>query len=844
MSKHTENYLIHTAIGLLSILFLYLGWGDNLLHWMYDIPVIKHLLSPNRGLIFNIVFLIAIIISVFYVYRLIKRDLYKPSPFHTSVYIGVLIVLLTCQYNGNWIFYKANYYGWEIAYWDLIGCIPAAILKFSLIRIICEEVIKRRESKNKDDHRTATAKMVLNNNDRPIDTEEEDWLGRKTFAEELAKRVLNQNVENESSSVAIIAPWGNGKTSFLNLIKGQIRKSGDSKHVLIDFSPWAYTSPVNVSKTFFETLASAVRPLDRKLSSVIERYMMVLSDIDVPLVSTVSRFLVSDNTLHTLYNLVRNGLKNSDKVFIVFIDDVDRLQASEILEVLKLIRGSANFPNLKFICAFDKHYVVSELKTKSTALSDKFIEKFFHVEYWLPTYNLEKIQSAILNTCRDFLADEDYIAFEEFITINDRQSFGKSRHPLRNGIENLRIANRWIRSFKLAYTSLQGNVLVDNLADIELLKLIAPSFFDTLRTNWLSYVEETNSGLKLCPQKTVDAGNHENDLIRELFAEEKHDIFKSNAFETLSSETKTHVNDILSRLLPEYGAGKDKAFSNRNYTDRYFFNLLQDDEITETEFEELMSKDLDDIKKELKASSFSNKFKWFSILIAKYNPINLDALLKYFHIVFYAGRISSDFKIDPIDFVYKLKPYKDDAKRISDEFKQIIIQNRSSNFTLSFFTYMEHNVPDNMYKPFFYNLSSQIVALDMLKYAIEDGKEFSEINKYFWSTGKYKHTNGKEEYIPNDEAVELYRKYWTDNFRDLYVRLIHRQMPPMDDDVYVAADLITILWPDTSNFFNIFDNLEKDEFLTDAEAFFRQALANEHKLAQFKFKHIKIKSND
>ena len=88
-------------------------------------------------------------------------------------------------------------------------------------------------------------------------------------------------------------------------------------------------------------------------------------------------------------------LQNNGQKFIIVIDDIDRLEASEILEIFKIIRGSADFPNLKFVCAFDKSYILSSLSNLSIAINDKYLEKFFQLEYWLPSYYDKKSEESL-----------------------------------------------------------------------------------------------------------------------------------------------------------------------------------------------------------------------------------------------------------------------------------------------------------------------------------------------------------------------------------------------------------------------------------------------------------------
>ncbi len=52
---------------------------------------------------------------------------------------------------------------------------------------------------------------------------------------------------------------------------------------------------------------------------------------------------------------------------------------NEILEVLKIIRNTANFPFVKFIVACDRTYIVNQLKSKG--VEPKYLEKIFMIDF-------------------------------------------------------------------------------------------------------------------------------------------------------------------------------------------------------------------------------------------------------------------------------------------------------------------------------------------------------------------------------------------------------------------------------------------------------------------------------
>ena len=65
----------------------------------------------------------------------------------------------------------------------------------------------------------------------------------------------------------------------------------------------------------------------------------------------------------------------------MFVDDLDRLNKSEIVEVVRILRNVANFQNTVFICGYDKSYVI-----KTGGFDNNFLDKIFNLEINLPKF--------------------------------------------------------------------------------------------------------------------------------------------------------------------------------------------------------------------------------------------------------------------------------------------------------------------------------------------------------------------------------------------------------------------------------------------------------------------------
>ena len=81
--------------------------------------------------------------------------------------------------------------------------------------------------------------------DSPIETANDDKLGRKTFAQALARALAGFSGQ-DSFVVGIHGKWGTGKSSILNLLVEQIEKDNGGKPegeklYAMRFNPWNFS---------------------------------------------------------------------------------------------------------------------------------------------------------------------------------------------------------------------------------------------------------------------------------------------------------------------------------------------------------------------------------------------------------------------------------------------------------------------------------------------------------------------------------------------------------------------------------------------------------------------------
>lgn len=296
--------------------------------------------------------------------------------------------------------------------------------------------------------------------DKPIESGEEDVFKLKGEAEKIAKEIRARN-RAKTCSIAITAPWGGGKSSFLNLIRKQIN---EDEFEIVYFVPRDSKSVQTIQEDFFSMIACVLAKYDSRCSHIMKDYMASLQLIDNR--SIVERLLsfyrIWDKD--SLKDSIKESFAALKKRVLVIIDDFDRLSKEEILEVLKLIDGNAAFTNLIFLTAYDKEQVNRVLGDTYKTPDACFIDKFFDVEFTIPFRPYIYIAKYIEETlCKQLTAnDREGKNIQRVIT--DQTSIFEEYIP------TLRDAKRYINQVVLDFESIRGEVSVSDFLLLQLVK--------------------------------------------------------------------------------------------------------------------------------------------------------------------------------------------------------------------------------------------------------------------------------------------------------------------------------------------------------------------------------------
>jgi hypothetical protein len=325
--------------------------------------------------------------------------------------------------------------------------------------------------------------------DEPLGVSKPDELGYNEYAKRLSIKILNSHFD-KAFAIGVNGRWGLGKTSFIDLLK---RNLAGHNFIEVNFNPWNSNNPKAIIQDFFDTIQAEIRPYHSTLSRLLIQYSNKLITLDDNAVSrsihAVVTFVTGFESIGSLFDEINTTLKSIDRKIIIFIDDLDRLDKEEIIEVIRLMRNTANFYNTFFVVAYDKNYVTAALREHNPYNSEKFLEKIFQIEVTLPHFRKDVFRHKLAENLRDSFPQQYHETVE-------REILGTaSMKPvyLNDWLETMRDVTRLTNALDLNLYLLIGEVDFFDFLRLELLRLKYQSVYELLFKKTDEFLVSTNA---------------------------------------------------------------------------------------------------------------------------------------------------------------------------------------------------------------------------------------------------------------------------------------------------------------------------------------------------------------
>ena len=301
--------------------------------------------------------------------------------------------------------------------------------------------------------------------DDPIRDSKEDLLGYTTIVQSILSDITGVDLKEKSFSVGITGEWGMGKSSLFNIFKEELDKQEDA--IVYFFNPRSSATIENIQQDFFDGFAEALSPYHSGVHRVMGRYQDALQIADD---NWFTRLVSLFSSWSTKVGMERMNdiIKETGRRIYVLIDDLDRLTAPEILEVMKLIDRNGSFIHTIFITAYDKTYVNTVLRhyLKMGKMSD-FTDKYFSHEISLPIQSTEDLKKFAMKQIEKSVVFEkgDVISNEELL-----REWGDVSGTIIPSLHTLRHVKRYINILLSRYSRVKNDVVFKDFAYLTLLR--------------------------------------------------------------------------------------------------------------------------------------------------------------------------------------------------------------------------------------------------------------------------------------------------------------------------------------------------------------------------------------
>lgn len=330
----------------------------------------------------------------------------------------------------------------------------------------------------------------MQHTDLPITHSDEDKLKFQPFVDRVAFGIKNYK-QKECFIISIEGQWGIGKTSFMNLVKNEIKNDVEILH----FNPWLISNIEQLISVFFDDLIKAICRIsfDTALKIEIEKDLKAFLSVITP--DRISMGVTegskatwnlgkyfkgkdpeSPKTLYEQKEKINKYLRAVNQRIVIVIDDIDRLMDREVELVFRLIKGIADFDNITYILLFDREVVSDSLAKFKAEKGSKYLDKVIQYPLTIPKPHETTIVRMLTDRLDALLVDlgEGNYHF-------DPDSWGSMYRILGKYIKNVRDVNQIFDTFSFEYSTISKDVNFTDFFVITLIRLHAYNLYKLIK---------------------------------------------------------------------------------------------------------------------------------------------------------------------------------------------------------------------------------------------------------------------------------------------------------------------------------------------------------------------------
>lgn len=438
----------------------------------------------------------------------------KSLLFFLSIFIGIIVVLILFLYENNIhnlikakvvneldSFFIIGFVGC-ICYtlllfvpgmfkvYKLIICLLLALIALVLLFYRKSYLYKKVEEKSNEniyDLNEFLENQTKPKNDYPILFAEKDvaydLFDRKVVINQLFSSLMACRFSDYSFVIGLEGPWGSGKTTIVNNVIKRIKEEAADDFVLVsDFDPWIYDSQQALLVALFEKIlnGSGIRYSTSTINTITKNIIHgIMGDKVGGIVENLLFHENPDDEIQKLKEQISSYLSKNNKTITVFIDNLDRASAENLIFLLKIISTIFDLKRVVYVLSYDKERI-NEILVSNYNINKHYIEKIIQQEIKVTKLNRDKFRSVV--------SDCLYRLFESYGVPKETQvDFDYIIDFLSKYSEDLREFKRIINSVG-TYLAADNKLYKPDLFCLELVRFLDNELYEEIHNNAQYYI--------------------------------------------------------------------------------------------------------------------------------------------------------------------------------------------------------------------------------------------------------------------------------------------------------------------------------------------------------------------
>lgn len=363
---------------------------------------------------------------------------------------------------------------------------------------------------------TTSQPILTAESDRAVDAASGDEFGFIEIAKKLAHSLADA-AESDGMVIGIEGPWGSGKTSLLNFLCLELPKLDRANVHVITLAPWLTGDTVSLVESLTNAIADILDAADSpdkdgwwtrgkkktgEYGEILRNYGARTGRVLAPIAKVAGVFyppasvlgeglsvgseylekLKRDPTDAEVKRFISAKLSAQSQRFLVLIDDLDRLEPHQAVEVIRMVRSVADFPKMAYVMCYDRavlaHALERGLQVKD---GDLYLQKVVQLTFNIPLPEPFDLRLS--------LREKAMAVYRE---VNGAYPQNEEAEDLRSAIDreggDLRTPREIklvLNAIKFAYRNMAEDLYFPDLCRISLIKILNPPLYRWLE-NYLS----------------------------------------------------------------------------------------------------------------------------------------------------------------------------------------------------------------------------------------------------------------------------------------------------------------------------------------------------------------------